>query len=290
MFHIKHIIMNTIYIRRVSVPIFLVLFLAVSGCKKDQETDPVTASFSLRPSAVELGDTVNFINNSINASFYQWDFGDGGTSIDENPSYVYETEGEYEPSLIAIGANDSDTATQNVTVTRSYDVTIFPSVGIEGVDIHTPWSAVQSTLTSDTLHFINYMPDFPVWRHEVYYGMEGIGLIFFSDTNFIYDNSILAFIFLLSPYEGATEEGIAIGSEMARVLQKYGPAENVIEEEGLLGYWYDSKGVDFWSQGTGVVDEIDIYDPADYAKKSAPLLKMTREMIRQRYFRPVSGH
>ncbi|MCK4747286.1 MAG: PKD domain-containing protein [Bacteroidales bacterium] len=274
--------MKSIYNLRFTLPVLLVLISVVSGCKKDEVIDPVTASFSLRPSSVEIGDTVSFINNSLNASFFQWVFGDGGTSIDENPTHVYEEEGNYEPTLVAIGTNDSDTATQSVTVTRSFEVTIYPAVGIEGVDIHDPWSEVQSALTSDTSHYFEYRPDFEVWYHEVYYYTEGIGLIFYSDTSIIHDNYILSFIFLLTPYEGATAEGISIGSTMQKVIQRYGEPENLIEEEGLTGYWYDSQGIDFYSLGTGLVDEIDVYDPADYAKKSTSLHSMTRDIMRQR--------
>jgi PKD repeat protein len=130
------------------MPVLLVLITVVPGCKKDEVVNPVMASFSVRPSAVDTGDTVTFLNNSINANFYQWNFGDGGTSIEENPKYVYEEEGDYEPMLVAIGTNDSDTATQSVTVTRAFEVTIFPSVGIEEVDIHESWANVQLSLTS----------------------------------------------------------------------------------------------------------------------------------------------
>ena len=275
--------MKTTYIQLRSLSLLLFISLAFYGCKKDNEVDPVTASFSLRPSAAEVGDTVSFINNSLNASFFQWDFGDGGSSTDENPSYVYEEEGEYEPSLIAIGSNDSDTATQTVSVTRSFDVTIFPALGIEGLPLYAGWGDVKAAFTSDTSYYFEYRADNEIWYHEVYYFTEGIGLIYYSDTSIIRDDYGLAFIFLLNPYPGGTEEGVGIGSAMAKVLQKYGAAENVIEDGDLLGYWYDSKGIDFYSLGTGEVDEIDIYDPANFSKKSTSLQALSREMIRLRY-------
>lgn len=44
--------------------------------------------------------TVNFQNNSSNASFNSWDFGDGNTSIVTNPSHTYTTPGIYDVTLV----------------------------------------------------------------------------------------------------------------------------------------------------------------------------------------------
>ena len=45
--------------------------------------------------------TVQFINNSTDADSYLWDFGDGSTSTEENPSHEYTAFGEYNVSLTA---------------------------------------------------------------------------------------------------------------------------------------------------------------------------------------------
>jgi gliding motility-associated-like protein len=42
-----------------------------------------------------------FINQSIGANQFFWDFGDGSTSTEENPSHLYENVGTYEVTLIA---------------------------------------------------------------------------------------------------------------------------------------------------------------------------------------------
>ena len=55
--------------------------------------------------------TVNFTNNSLNATDYSWDFGDGSPiSMQPNPTHTYDTSGIYTVSLIAINATSSDTA------------------------------------------------------------------------------------------------------------------------------------------------------------------------------------
>ncbi len=48
--------------------------------------------------------TVNFSNTSLNATSYQWDFGDGNTSTLANPSHTYSSAGNYTVQLIASGS------------------------------------------------------------------------------------------------------------------------------------------------------------------------------------------
>lgn len=60
--------------------------------------------------------TVNFVNTSINALTYMWDFGDGNTSNVQNPSHVYATAGTYQVSLIAYYEDCNDEIMQEVAV------------------------------------------------------------------------------------------------------------------------------------------------------------------------------
>ena len=76
--------------------IFLITF---SSCEKeaDPAPDPV-ASFQY-----EISDDnyleVSFTSFSQNAVAYSWDFGDGGTSTQENPTHTYAEDGTYEVRL-----------------------------------------------------------------------------------------------------------------------------------------------------------------------------------------------
>ena len=76
------------------------------------------ASFEANPTNLYLPDSlVIFTNNSENAIYYFWDFGDGTTSTDMNPYHFYTNPGDYTVSLIA--SNDfcsADTATILISV------------------------------------------------------------------------------------------------------------------------------------------------------------------------------
>jgi gliding motility-associated-like protein len=75
----------------------------------------VTAAFITSPSIPATLDVLNaqmlFTNNSTNATTYLWEFGDGATSPDQNPTYTYTAVGEYCVTLTAMDDNGcTDTA------------------------------------------------------------------------------------------------------------------------------------------------------------------------------------
>lgn len=77
------------------------------------------------------GLTIEFINNSVNADWYFWDFGVEGiesdTSIEVNPVFTFPDIGEYTITLIANpGLSCSDTATTVYTANPNVEPEIFP--------------------------------------------------------------------------------------------------------------------------------------------------------------------
>ncbi|WP_277480248.1 PKD domain-containing protein [Catalinimonas alkaloidigena] len=59
------------------------------------------ASFNLRPQEAFLSEPIYFVNLSVDATNYYWDFGDGTTSTEFEPSHVYESTGVYDVTLVA---------------------------------------------------------------------------------------------------------------------------------------------------------------------------------------------
>jgi gliding motility-associated-like protein len=62
------------------------------------------ADYTPLPDTACAGDAIAFLNNSIGASTYLWDFGDGNTSTQTSPSNIYTLTGDIITELIAVTA------------------------------------------------------------------------------------------------------------------------------------------------------------------------------------------
>lgn len=85
-------------------------------------TDVPTAEFSASAESVDLAmeAEVSFTNSSENATAWLWNFGDGTTSTEENPSHTYEEVGSYAVTLTATHAGGCAAfATMTIDVTDS---------------------------------------------------------------------------------------------------------------------------------------------------------------------------
>ncbi|MBL4651306.1 MAG: PKD domain-containing protein [Flavobacteriales bacterium] len=85
--------------------------------------DTLTISVGTTPTAdfvfVETSDTISFNNLSINATNYEWYFGDGQTSSQESPTYVYTEEGTYYVLLLATNICGTETHQQTITISAT---------------------------------------------------------------------------------------------------------------------------------------------------------------------------
>ena len=89
---------------------------------------------------------VTFTNTSTNADTWLWNFDDGSTSGDENPTHVYTSTGTFQVRLIASGCGLTDTSEIAVSINSigieesiTNDVIIYPNpatskIHIEGID------------------------------------------------------------------------------------------------------------------------------------------------------------
>lgn len=84
-----------------SLALAMIFMLASQGCKEDDPLKPSTvADFDYVMSNGSFAPTeVTFTDKSANAIGYSWDFGNGETSTEQNPSVVYTTPGTYEVTL-----------------------------------------------------------------------------------------------------------------------------------------------------------------------------------------------
>lgn len=79
--------------------------------------------FSLLPSNVNAGGLIHFTNSSSNYKSVYWDFGDGSSSVENNPFHYYYHNGNHNVALITTSTNgciDSAIINNAVTVTGGY--------------------------------------------------------------------------------------------------------------------------------------------------------------------------
>ncbi len=97
-----------------------------SVTRKITVEDPVVpapdAIFASDKSSGNAPLTVQFVNQSTGqVTSYTWDFGDGETSVDTNPTHNYVDAGTYTVTLTAIGPGGQDTAQSTITVAQPPD-------------------------------------------------------------------------------------------------------------------------------------------------------------------------
>ncbi|UCE17679.1 MAG: PKD domain-containing protein, partial [Gemmatimonadota bacterium] len=117
------------------------------------QASPV-ADFTGNPTGGEAPLTVNFTDLSTgNPDTWSWDFGDGGTSTEQHPTYEYQNQGKYTVTLTASNACGSDIATKvdYIDVTepqppmRAYTLSDIPVIG-------TVTGNFTDTYTSDNVY------------------------------------------------------------------------------------------------------------------------------------------
>lgn len=97
----------------------LVGALFISSCGDDEVVTPTPATSSPISSFQYLVNETNFLevtfsNFSQNADSYSWDFGDGNSSTEENPTHAYTEAGDYTVTLTA--SKGTEEATSNKTI------------------------------------------------------------------------------------------------------------------------------------------------------------------------------
>lgn len=118
---------------------------------------PVGASFSVDRSGGDIPFVVSFNNLSTNASAFHWDFGDGSTSSERNPSHQFSTFGRHTVTLSAVG-QDGSTSAKSLQIVANEIVAPF---GSRTVDYGPFWP----THTQGDCDFDGHGPD--VWMDAV---------------------------------------------------------------------------------------------------------------------------
>ena len=102
--------------------IFLLIFFGTlalsSSCNKsdDPPSNKPSAKFSISGYESATPCTITFINISSNATSYLWNFGNGFTSTQSNPTHTYAFSGSYLLKLKATGPGGVDSVCKLVSI------------------------------------------------------------------------------------------------------------------------------------------------------------------------------
>jgi PKD repeat protein len=100
-----------------------VMLTATNGVGSDSVTrriavgDDPAADFTWSPTVPGVGESVQLTDLSLNnPDTWSWDFGDGATSSEQNPSHAWSATGTYDITLTVSNAAGSDSVTRQITV------------------------------------------------------------------------------------------------------------------------------------------------------------------------------
>jgi len=94
---------------------------------------PLKSDFTANPPTGKAPLSVRFTDHSIGTpTSWSWDFGDGKTSIEQNPTHVFSTVGSYDVRLTVTRGGDTDSSTQIVNV-GGVPITDFSGEPLSGV-------------------------------------------------------------------------------------------------------------------------------------------------------------
>lgn len=158
--------------------ILLVIMLFIASCEKDTTEDLEINEESITPSAEFFSDTLKqvrnvlkFTNLSRNASSYYWNFGDGTTSVEENPEHAFTRRGIYQVSLEATSATgETDIFVRSIKIGRIWvDKFVLKKLGDINPETSGPWDDDKSGA------------DVRISLTEYEYGQELSNVISFGD-------------------------------------------------------------------------------------------------------------
>jgi len=145
---LKYIIMKKIFLLILAVPFFF------TGCR----IEPY-ANFHVSKVIVDVGEVIYFTNTSFDASYFEWDFGDGTISYILDPVHVYSATGTYTVTLTAISRDDIiDRSFQTITV-------LFPTIlELTVLEYYDEYPVANASILlypsyDDWLDETNYLPE-----------------------------------------------------------------------------------------------------------------------------------
>ena len=220
--------------------LFIVLIIS-NSCKKEPLP---TVLFTFSPESGFVNDIITFTNTSLDAISYSWDFGDGSSSTDQNPTHGYTAAGTFTITLTATGDGGTSTATKTIEITVPFN--IVPGVRIGNFKLSDNYQTLKSFTTGTGSHIVAGFGGGEYW-HLISYDETGIAFAFSNNSSSLSNSAMPEQIYSYPPFEGRTEKGITYNNLLTDVAIAYGAPE-VITTSGH--YEYPSLGINFFADDT----------------------------------------
>jgi PKD repeat protein len=118
--------------------LIVVVLILVAGC-----AGPPIASFSVDGYVTAVGTPVQFLDNSTGeVTSWLWDFGDGNSSTEQNPSHVYAKKGDFSATLTVLNKAGNSTTKTNIGVLQT------PVAGLTAENVALVGESIQFTSKS----------------------------------------------------------------------------------------------------------------------------------------------
>lgn len=129
-----------------------------SGCSDTRTQNgyvtiqPISADFSVDNDSICRGTEVQFTNISLGSNSYLWDFGDGTTSTNINPTHIYRSHGNYKVLLTAKFGN--------ICID-----TLSTMIYVDSIKANFSISPIYSCQFNDSIRFVNqsFNSDRSIW-------------------------------------------------------------------------------------------------------------------------------
>lgn len=181
---------------------YTVCLISTNACGSDTSCQTINvtcpapvASFSY----TAIGVTANFTNNTAGTTSWQWDFGDGQTSTQQNPTHTYANQGSYTVCLIASGSCGADTTCGVVTVCIQPNASFLNS----GNGLHVSFNNITSGATSYTWDFGDGSPVSTLQSPTHTFPAAGFYLVCLYATNNCASDSLCVTIEVCEPAAAA---------------------------------------------------------------------------------------
>ncbi len=222
--------------------IFLLIFFLQTSILLNSQPN---ADFTFSPNNVCAGTVISFVNNSTGDSFH-WNFGDGNTSNEENPTHTFfpasgDGSQNFSVTLTAYQGDDEDSQTETVSVLRPpgtelidpYNWPSFAKCTGNGDFELTVENNSNSTNTNYVIEWGDGSPDFVTGDFE-------------TATNNYSSPGLYELIFTV------TGENGCIASDTIDILYGANPGLGIVGPEGSVG----CAPVDLTYEITGVAGNI----------------------------------